>query len=173
MAVMFVIVDADSAQMMLRRIMSRLSPIAMAAWMHAVVGPYLRERAQARFASEGDDVVGKWAPLAPATVHIRETSGYGGAHPINVRTTELEQYITGGDPLVVATAGDALMTWPGSPPSGDVLEQKVVIAQVGDRRTPARPVVGINERDLMFVLSALSVYVGNEPGMSTVTGGGE
>jgi hypothetical protein len=162
-------VDISDTQRLMDRLARTLDPVTLAGWLHIMVGPYLRERAQDRFTSEGDDVSGKWLPLSPATVHIRESMGFNGEHPINVRTSELEQYIVGTSDAVAATALGAVLTWPGQPSGGGILGRKLSTAQSGEGRTPARPVIGLNERDLMFVLSALTVFINDPTGAGTVS----
>lgn len=155
--------DEQSVQLMLERLDTALSPIGMALWMGAVVGPWLRERAQGRFAEEGDDVTGKWKPLAPATQQIRSAGEWpvGPAHPINKRTSELENYITGSDATVVSHTMGSSLTYPGKQTRKKSVVEKVRTAQKGktNPRTPARPVLGMNERDLTFVLSSLAFHV--------------
>lgn len=153
--------DERGVQEMLNKIDSALSPVGLATFLHGAVAPWVQERAADRFASEGDDVTGKWAPLEQATIEIRENEGFGGAHPINRRTGELEEYITQGQVGVTAAPSVAVMTYPKNPPSGKSLRQKMETAQKG-RRTPntvARPVLGLNERDLGAVMTMLAFFV--------------
>lgn len=154
-----IIGDDSGVQKMLAVLDTALNPVAIAGFLTGVVEPYVHERAEARFADEGDDVVGPWQPLKPATVAIRQAQGYGGAHPINVRTGELESYITEGPGNTLVHPFGATLTMPGQPATGD-LADKVRTAQEGDTRTVARPVMGLNEQDLAFVLLALARHVG-------------
>lgn len=156
--------DDSGVQRALEVLDSALNPIGIASFLGAVVDPYLRGRAKERFTVEGDDVTGAWVPLSTATQTIRASEGYGAAHPINRRTGELERYITQSDNQIqiMPTIG-AELTLPGSAPIGK-LEDKVKVAQQGDPSfgrsgTPARPVLGMNEQDLAFVLLALAVHV--------------
>jgi len=132
--------------------------VGLAGFLGEVVDPYLRQRARGRFADEGDDVTGAWQPLKPATQEIREQLGYGGAHPINIRTHELEAYIVDSPNNLSAHPWGATLTLPGNPAQGE-LRDKMERAQQGDDRTAARPVLGMNERDLAFVLLALGGFV--------------
>ena len=154
--------DRHGVQHMLNSIDSALSPVGLAAFLHGDVGPWVKQRAADRFRDEGDDVTGKWAPLAASTVEFRENAGFEGAHPINKRTGELEAYITQGNVDVVAAPGVATMRYPSK--SGTVskaLRQKLKTAQQGrdTPRTVARPVLGLNERDLAHVLTMLGFFV--------------
>lgn len=138
-----------------------LSPTGLALWMESVLTPYLQQRARDRFRSEGDDAVGKWAPLSPATVSIRENAGYSGEHPINHRSGQLERYITSGAVMrVTLFPGGALMTYPGNEPTGE-LGRKLQTAQEGKGQpyTPARPVLGISSKDISFAITALDEYI--------------
>jgi len=155
-----IIGDDKGVQAMLHRLDTALNPVAIVAFLGGTVDAWFRQRAQSRFANEGDEVVGSWAPLSFATQQIRSQLGYGPAHPINVRTTELERYIVDATPSVVATATGALYTTPGSPASGK-LKQKMEAAQRGlaSPPTPARPVLGMGETDMAFILEALAYHV--------------
>ena len=156
--------DSAYVDKMLLHLDSKLTSTGMTSFLAATVFPYLLQRAKERFQNEGDDVVGKWVPLAPETEIIRQSQGFGGAHPINVRTGELERYITQGSvqASVQASPMGAFLQHPAASPSGD-LKSKVKTAQQGDpkfgRGVPARPVLGMNENDLGFIMTALAFYV--------------
>jgi len=137
-----------------------LSPVGMTAFLGGQVGPYLARRAGERFQSEGDDVTGPWAPLKPATVQIRESQGYPGDHPINRRTGELEEWVVQGGWDAYPQGIGATLRFPGKTPQGE-LRSKVETAQKGKGypSTVARPVLGINERDMLFVIAALNANI--------------
>ena len=149
-------------QRMLSRLDSAFSPVGLTLFMHGSVEPWLERRARDRFATEGDDVTGKWKPLAQTTQEFREHAGHGASHPINRRTGELEAYITGTKALV-SYPGPAIttLTYPGNPPSGPMLKRKVTTAQKGHvgPKTPPRPVLGVNERDLAYVMTQLAFFI--------------
>lgn len=139
----------------------------MWAFMQTSVAPYLRTRAQGRFAAEGDGASGRWAPLKPATVKVREQGvasgaffGISGSHPINVRTHSLEQYITQGiGEVTLEGNGNASLHYPKrSSPAGE-LKKKVRRAQVGGGNTPARPVLAVNETDLFAIMTSLAYFI--------------
>lgn len=153
-----VVGDERGVLHMLNVLDTALNPAALVLFLEGVVDPHLRERAAERFADEGDDVVGQWSPLKPATVSIRESKGFGGAHPINVRTGEMYRYIVEEDGNALPTPYGASLTLPGRPATGE-LADKVTRAQQGDNRTVARPVIGMNEVDLAWVLVALSKHI--------------
>lgn len=155
--------DRNGVQAMLARLDSALSPVGLMFFLTGTVGPWVRHRAQERFQTEGDDVSGKWAPLAPATQEIRSRGEWpvGAASPINKRTGELENYITGSDALVVGHTLGATLTYPGTKTTRKSVLEKVKTAQQGrsNPRTPARPVLGLNERDLAYVVTMLAFHV--------------
>lgn len=158
--------DDTAVQAALLRLEIALAPPGMAHFLGTMVEPYLQTRARNRFASEGDDVSGGWAPLAPFTENIRRRQGYGAAHPINRRTGQLENYIT-NTPATIITGGDtSVLKYPGKSPTGK-LRDKVRTAQVGDPgtkgspMTPPRPVLGMNATDLEAVLVGLANHLGD------------
>lgn len=159
-----IIGNERGVQQMLDAVNSALSVVGLAQFLHGAVGPWVKQRAADRFKSEGDDVTGKWAPLADTTVAIREGMGYGGQHPINKRTGQLEDYITSGNVGVSSGPGLAVLTYPDNPPSSPSLRQKVETAQVGrtSPSTPPRPILGLNERDLVQVMTMLAFHVQRE-----------
>lgn len=148
---------------LLNRLDTAHSPEALASFMGVTIGEYLQERAKARFHNEGDDVSGPWVELSETTWVFREQAGYPPDHPINHRTGRLEYYITGTKVgSRPTTTGGAIVTFPKNPPRG-ATKQKVETAQFGKLRptTPPRPVLGINERDVLFATSALQEYIMN------------
>lgn len=142
-----------------------LGPAGLATFMQVAVGPWLQKRAKERFSNEGDDASGAWAPLAPATVAIRESQQYPGEHPINRRTGELENWVTGGGGwAAIPHALGATLHYPARVPSGE-LGNKVKVAQTGGmaprarNTTPPRPVLAVDTTDLLAVMTALAVEV--------------
>lgn len=150
-------VDDKALRRALENLISLLSPVGAAAWLGEAVGPYLSERAGTRFATEGDDASGQWLPLKEPTIAIREEQGYGGAHPINRRTGELEEWVVDGGWDAYPTGFGASMRYPGTQPAGE-LRKKVETAQRGrpDPNTAPRPVLAVNETDLLFVTAAFA-----------------
>lgn len=148
-------------QKMLNHIDSALSPIGLAAFLYGGVQPWLVNRAKERFASEGDDVTGKWAPLQQSTVEIRQSQGFEGPHPINRRTGELERYITESGVDVVAAPGVGTLRFPGRNTTSKSVKQKLSTAQKGriNPSTVPRPVLGLNEKDLAVVMTQLALHI--------------
>ncbi len=153
-----VVGDTTGVQAMLAHLETKLAPPNMGAFLMTRVDPFLQTRAGQRFQDEGDDVVGAWAPLKPATEGIRAAQGYGPSHPINRRQGELEDYIVNSGGGVTIHPAGATLTFPGTPASGE-LADKVRTAQVGRDipRTVPRPVLGVNERDLAAVLTMMAL----------------
>lgn len=153
--------DRHGVQAMLNRVDSALSVPGLAVFLHGSVGPWVRQRAQDRFATEGDDVTGKWAPLAQTTIEIRENAGFEGSHPINKRTGELEAYITQGQVDVDSVPGVATLKFPKDPPRTGGIRTKMQTAQGGRTNPPTvpRPVLGMNERDLGAIMTMLAFHV--------------
>lgn len=154
------VADSRNVQLMLERLGDALDTVGLYTFLNASVGPWLQQRAQERFADEGDDVVGKWAPLQAYTVQMRQSQGFPGDHPINRRTGELENYIVNGGWDVTATPVLATLTYPGNLPNASEAT-KVAAAQMGVQHpsTVPRPVLGMNEADLAFVMAALGTHV--------------
>lgn len=159
----FITVDDSDVERMMDRIEAATSPVGLTAFLSNNVDPWLRRRASSRFRSEGDKATGKWAPLSPATVAIRESMGYGGTGPINRRTGDLEDYITSTDGDVTSSGSSTVtLTLPGGNPDGELAE-KIMMAQTGVSKTgkqgTARPVLAMDEADLLYTLTTLSTYV--------------
>jgi len=143
----------------LDRLLVLLGPgLLSSAFLSGPVAEYLQERARRRFAAEGDDAVGKWAPLKEATVNIRLSQNYGGEHPINRRTGELERWVVDSGWNAYPTSYGAAMAYPGAAPTGELLE-KVQVAQRGDERTVARPVLGLTDTDLIAATIMFADYL--------------
>lgn len=156
-----IIGDDRGVVAMLERLEHALEPTSIAAFLGTRVDPILKSRAKSRFRGEGDDVTGAWAPLASATQSIRASQGYGPSHPINVRTGEMEAYITGFRPDITIEPGvGARLDFPGGSPNQSITD-KIRVAQQGASHppTPRRPVLGVNERDLELVMVALAFHI--------------
>lgn len=152
--------DSVGVSRMLAYLEVKLSNQGMMSWLAGAVYPFIRERAQQRFDSEGDEVSGKWAPLEESTNRWREFMGVSPAHPINVRTGEMENYITQSLAAVMPQAGGVMMKYPGKPPSSR-LGEKVKTAQMGKTKplTVPRPILGLGMKDLNFTLGSLALYI--------------
>lgn len=165
--------DASAVYYMLRGLEASLGVSGMNMFFVGTLTPYLRQRAERRFAGEGDDVVGRWAPLKPATLSIRQSGidsgdffGISAAHPINVRTHDLEDYIVGGRGDIFHTGASSGVVYP-QVRTPKRMKKKLETAQGGrlKPKTVARPVLGVNATDLFFTVSALAIHI------ATVTAG--
>lgn len=153
-------VDRQHLDLVLGSLAAKLSPPGLASFLDMIVDPFIRERINQRFAMEGDDVSGAWHPLSAATQHIRASYGFPAAHPINVRTGELRDWLVNTPSDIKVSGFTAEANHP--PPTTDsVMNTKLVTAQSGKAhpKTPARPVIGLDENDLLFVTSSLVAYI--------------
>lgn len=156
----FVQVDRKTAGLALEKLERFLSDAWLAFFLETEVEQYIKSRAKRRFDSEGDDVSGPWAPLAPATREFRRAEGFDPDAPINVRSRELINWVTQSEGRVAPVGVGVRLTYPGNQPTGE-LKKKVQTAQSGSTRnrgmrpTPPRPVLGVNATDLMFVMTRL------------------
>lgn len=158
----YVLIETDfaHADAVIDSLLVRASPVGLAAFLNTVVAPWVRNRIEQRFDNEGDDVSGSWDPLAAATQSIRASYGFPPDHPINVRTGSLRSFLVGTNSDVKPNGFGADLQHP--PPSSDaIMNKKIKTAQSGDPnpRTPARPVMGLNENDLLFITSSLSAWL--------------
>lgn len=143
----------------LGRLQRVLSPASIGAFLTTSAEQYLHNRAAQRFAHEGDDAVGQWQQLAFATQNIRSSQGFGAAHPINVRTGRLRDFIVNAPGSLQIDPTGAMLTLPGSQPSGELGEKFQTAQQGKPPRTPARPVLAMSATDLAGVMSLLEVFI--------------
>jgi hypothetical protein len=126
------------------------------------VYPYLRQRALARFSTGGDDASGNWPALHEATQNWRMSEGYGPSGPINVRTGDLERYISGVNPALLITPDSVTMIYPGNLPDDPILDRKYRTAQLGYKKKPvtaARPVIAMSSADWTFIYTTLERHI--------------
>lgn len=161
-------IEAGEVEEALDRLQSAFSNVSMVKFMRGAVQPHLHERATQRFESEGDSASGKWKPLTDYTNKDRQKQGFSAAHPINVRTGQLRDFITNqdGDISQTGIAGTMRLDMPGGT-SDDELLSKLETAQLGRdpnpnpkfNPVPARPVMALDRLDLDFVMTELFVHV--------------
>lgn len=157
--------DTEELEAVLQKLTVKLSPPGLMGFLATMVDPWLRMRTDNRFASEGDDVTGNWHPLTLATQMMRIQGGFPPSHPINVRTGKMRDFLTGMASDVKPNGIGATLTYPG--PVGDPeLNEKIKTAQMGktarSQKTPARPVVGVNENDMLFITSELVAWLSED-----------
>lgn len=146
----------------LQMLMQRLST-GLELWMKNNLVYYLQYRVRGRFASEGDDASGKWLALNPATENIRSSEGYGAAHPINVRTGQLRDYLLTDRGDVGGFGGGYQLTYPGQ--GGSALDQeKLRTAQRGKPQpnTPERPVLALGVEDYNRIHEDLADFIAQD-----------
>lgn len=165
---LFIAGDKNSVRNMLDHLDSCFSAQGMTEFFGTAVVPYLRMRAGERFAQEGDNASGKWAPLAPATIDYREAGiasgefrGISGAHPINRRSGSMEEYITQGVGEVITEGrSSSILYYPKrTVPARNTLSKKVRYAQTGQPNGKARPVLSVDATDLAAVTTKLAYFL--------------
>lgn len=127
--------------------------------------PVVQRSTEARFASEGDEAVGKWQPLARSTIGIRESLGFGPG-PINVRTGEMKESVTDAAHFGIkgTTPTSVRLQYPSTSARGE-LHEKLMTAQLGKDAddesggTPARPVLSFTNDDLEQLLLRTSAWL--------------
>lgn len=152
--------DVSSTTRLLAQLEDRLNPVGLATFLGNMVDPFLRARIDGRFNSEGDDVSGAWHPLTQATEMIRAAKGFSPAHPINVRTNKMRHFLVNTPGELFANGFEVILSHP--PLSGNAeTEKKIRTAQEGAKSppTPPRPVLGVNENDLLFITSELVAWI--------------
>lgn len=163
----YIFADVADVETVLGRLDTALSPIALAQFLTGKVAPFLGARAKERFRSEGDAASGNWQELTPHTQSVRAAGALqygwaiGPAHPINKRTGELEDYITSGQGVTIPWQAGSSLIYPDPAQQSGELATKVKTAQRGkaNPKTPARPVLAVNETDLRFILEALGTHI--------------
>lgn len=155
-----VFVDTRDTERVLDQLADNISPQSLQKFLYTQTAPYLQMRAEERFQNEGDDVVGRWSPLAASTLAIRASQGFS-TTPINVRTRRMKHFITGSFGQVTQLGDISILTWPNPANRTLSLEEKLRTAQVGKAQpsTPARPVLGVNQRDNIFITALLAAHV--------------
>jgi hypothetical protein len=163
--------DADVANMV-DRVMGALSPMGLDRFLSGDAHDYFAEEIEMRFAWEGDAASGDWDRLTDATQNIRQHAGFPPDGPINERTGDMLRYLTQHLDVTQLMDG-AVMQIPGDA-SGE-MERKIRHAQVGAKigenplfpnsSTPARPVLAIDEDDVVVVLAMLERHIMMELGV--------
>lgn len=154
-------VDSVEARRALERGEEAVSSTFFIAFLRTKVVNYLKMRVESRFRAEGDDASGKWLPLQASTVKIRQSEGFPGAHPINVRTGDMQRVTHDSNGEIFDEGYSSTLVWPGEIDSGAIAD-KYRVAQAGGRQegrrdTPPRPIVALGERDVRDILSMLDV----------------
>jgi hypothetical protein len=153
-----VAVDPSDAKDTFNKLDTALRAAGLENFLLNVVAPYLQKRASDRFASEGDAASGRWSPLRKSTERYRMAGGYPPAHPINVRSGEMRNYLLGDPGQARVGNGMAILNWPGRPGS-PLVNKKIRTAQQGSNTTRPRPVLAIDQDDNIFISASLTSYL--------------
>lgn len=163
-----VVVEDYDVQNLMRDLGLAISGPSFRRFLKDDVSDFFRNDIQERFNEEGDLASGFWAPLSPATLHIKQALPdlRGGPEDINVRTGDMFDFLT--DDYPVASGSDwAELEIPGDPPS-PMLEKKLHTAQRGSSNnpmpgfgpTPPRPVLALSEaHHLAVILEMLEFHI--------------
>lgn len=153
--------DRSRVDAVVQKLESKIEPAGLAMFLQTVVDPFLRNRIDNRFGGEGDDVSGNWHPLAQSTQMIRASYGFPPSHPINKRTGKLHSQLVNSSSDVKPNGFGATLTHPAPGTLDTITTKKLTTAQMGSSRPPTRPrpVLGVNENDLLFVTSSLAAYL--------------
>jgi|SRR3954462_643336 hypothetical protein len=155
-----VTVDPTAINYLLRNTGHNMSQAGIAVFLETEIAPWVQRRVARRFAGEGDDVTGAWAPLAPATEAIRAARGFPPSHPINQRTHMMRDWLVANDGEIKIGGADVTLTYPG-PTNDGLMDTKIKAAQMGKTypQTPPRPILGLNDTDDLFIQSALVQFL--------------
>jgi hypothetical protein len=150
--------DVDSAKVdaIFASLVHRVQPGELRSYLDNRGYRWLQGRIRARFAGEGDDVVGRWARLRISTIRLRRAQGFG-AGPILVRTGKLQSFLTSSKSTTTNATGASLRI-PSRTPAGE-LGTKFRRAQQGDGRTARRPVLGMNAVDSTVLTQDLERWI--------------
>lgn len=152
-------IDRSRVDLLLINLTLRLQASGLESFMRTVAVPWLQRRAAQRFGSEGDDATGHWTPLRKATEAFRARGGFQPAHPINVRTLAMFDFITNANGNVTGGPGYSSLNWPGASGRTSDLAKKIRTAQGLTQGIVARPVLGLSPRDDIFISSRLLVHL--------------
>lgn len=157
----YVTVDDSRPTLRLKAIQDRIGGPGLASFMQGFAAPILQDRAYERFDLEGDDASGYWKPLAASTIARREKAGYVPIR-INDRTGAMRAWVERSEGSIKGTKAAVIYEWPGTP-SNRTIGKKLKVAQQGLAQpwTPARPVVAVDEEDLLLILSAMESWIGS------------
>ena len=158
--------DTEDVERKVGAIQRALSPTQLQVFLMDDVVDYLQMRSRGIFASEGGvGVRGNWRPLADYTQRDRRRKGFPRAHPINYRTGDLHEYITGSSGIPAPLPDGAMMAFPGRGTSNQ--QAKFQTAQKGMRPNPRkgmrpipkRPVIGLARMDGDRITSMLEAHI--------------
>lgn len=160
-------VEVNTVQVdhLLNAVMRAVSPVGLEPFAEDVAD-YLSERVVERFAYEGDAASGNWPALSEATQGIRAKMGYGPDGPINIRTETLFEWAAYSADIE-SIPGGVMVEIPDTKRMDATTLQKLKVAQMGTNDnamipgavTPPRPVVALDERDMVDIMAKLQIYI--------------
>jgi hypothetical protein len=143
------------------------SPESLAMFLSEEAQPYFAAEIIDRFAVEGDEKSGDWAPLSEATESIRASLGFPASDPINERTGDLLRLVAENYEIEPGLTG-AVLQIPGESAMNQCdLRDKLTTAQLGSASnpipnfgpTPPRPVLAVDPSDLEALLLLLRAHI--------------
>lgn len=157
-------IDVDTGPVLayIARVERHLSPPSLEMFLRERETPALLLRMERRFANQGDDVSGRWAPLEVSTMMRRVREGYP-ATPTNVRSGSMRDYLLTSEQFLPLGSG-VEMQIPGPSGRGE-MASKIRVAQRGGRApgagkdTPPRPVLGVNPTDMRIFMTNFEVWL--------------
>lgn len=120
--------------------------------------PVIRAAHARNFASESSGY-GGWPGLAPRTIRQRERLGFGGAHPILVRTGALRSHVLAAPAVVRKFPGGAELRIAPSPTVSGVPKYRALARGYAPNNLPARPMVSLDAKGRTAVTSAISRFL--------------
>lgn len=116
----------------------------------------VRQRFAENFTREGSGA-GTWRPLAPMTVAIRRHLGFGGAHPILVRTGNYRDSFTNPQNVnhyenIERSVAGLIISVGSDDPRGPEMEQ-------GAGRVPARPVTILDDLQAEAIANTIDYVI--------------
>lgn len=155
-------VESGRLDRILVELNTRMSTPAITSMLGSV-HEYLQQRARNMFAGEKDPWNERWAPLAESTIATRISHGYGSG-PINVRTGQFKRSIVDAPPSILGHSDGVIsLAFPSrSIPQGKLGQKYRQAAGYG--KGPARQAVGMNEKDMAFIISTLNTSLFSQLG---------
>lgn len=157
--------DTQDVEAMIDHLMTRLSFHELEFFLGHEIEPFLKDRIERRFQSEGDDVSGAWAPLSATTQAIRAAGNpqwwtVGPDSPINQRTLAMYDYLTRGTWQTRAAGGLGIaLISPTDQQNNRKMRAKLRGAAFGEGTAPPRPVLGLGEADLRYFLIKFAYHL--------------
>lgn len=156
----------DKAEAVVADLLGRTQPSAIVAFLAGPMHQHLQHRADARFKGQGTDS-GPWAELTEAT-HSWRRHQLGAARaerPINERTGDLRQLLTGEAPELGFDPIGAFLRFPGNSAQARNRRQIKMAQAAGKiprrsgKRGTARPVVEVGGIDVLFAHKGIEKFL--------------